>query len=179
MMVRRGRRSVCEGHAVRQQPLQGLLHPPRMLRRRQDALLQIRLPTRPGEAAGETDLLEIVHLEPQERIGRLDLGGVHGAAAERGLGRSPFFALRTVSAWLPARGAEGCSVALRALSFVFLAPSFLLYTPLRFCALVAAMEVERDSEEGAFVTEDVSAIIKEVRLPGRPTGPRQRSQGVP
>ena len=50
---------------------------------------------------------------------------------------------------------------------------------LRFCALVAAMEVERDSEEGAFVTEDVSAIIKEVRLPGRPTGPRQRSQGVP
>ena len=43
----------------------------------------------------------------------------------------------------------------------------------------AAMEVERDSEEGAFVTEDVSAIIKEVRLPGRPTGPRQRSQGVP
>ena len=55
----------------------------------------------------------------------------------------------------------------------------LLYTPLRFCALVAAMEVERDSEEGAFVTEDVSAIIKEVRLPGRPTGPRQRSQGVP
>lgn len=30
------------------------------------------------------------------------------------------------------------------------------------------MEVERDSEEGAFVTEDVSAIIKEVRLPGRP-----------
>ena len=64
--------------------LQGLLHPPRMLRRRQDALLQIRLPTRPGEAAGETDLLEIVHLEPQERIGRLDLGGVHGAAAERG-----------------------------------------------------------------------------------------------
>ena len=45
--------------------------------------------------------------------------------------------------------------------------------------MVAAMEVERDSEEGAFVTEDVSAIIKEVRLPGRPTGPRQRSQGVP
>ena len=41
------------------------------------------------------------------------------------------------------------------------------------------MEVERDSEEGAFVTEDVSAIIKEVRLPGRPTGPRQRSQSVP
>ena len=69
---------------------------------------------------------------------------------------------------------------LRGVSFVFLVrASFLLYTPLRFCALVAAMEVERDSEEGAFVTEDVSAIIKEVRLPGRPTGPRQRSQGVP
>ena len=41
------------------------------------------------------------------------------------------------------------------------------------------MEVERDSEEGAFVTEDVSAIIKEVRLPGRPIGPRQCSQSVP
>ena len=60
-----------------------------------------------------------------------------------------------------------------------LGPSFLLYTPLRFCGWWLAMEVERDSEEGAFVTEDVSAIIKEVRLPGRPTGPRQRSQSVP
>ena len=47
-------------------------------------------------------------------------------------------------------------------------PSAFISPCLRFCALVAAMEVERDSEEGAFVTEDVSAIIKEVRLPGRP-----------
>ena len=39
------------------------------------------------------------------------------------------------------------------------------------------MEVERDETEGAFVIEDVSAIIKEVRLPARPpAGPRQRSQ---
>ena len=173
MMVRCGRRGVGEGHAVRQQPLQGLLHPPRMLRRHQDALLQIRLPTRPGEAAGETDLLEIVHLEPQERIGRLDLGGVHGAAAERaGLGGCP---CTWDGSGLGCRGAKGCSVIYEPFRPTFL----LLYTPLRFCALVAAMEVERDSEEGAFVTEDVSAIIKEVRLPGRPTGPRQRSQGVP
>ena len=60
-----------------------------------------------------------------------------------------------------------CRDARRFVSFLS-SPSFLLYNPLRFCALVAAMEVERDSEEGAFVTEDVSAIIKEVRLPGRP-----------
>ena len=40
------------------------------------------------------------------------------------------------------------------------------------------MEVERDSEEEAFVVEDVSEIIKQVRLPARPAGPRQRSQGT-
>ena len=53
------------------------------------------------------------------------------------------------------------------------------FPPVAVLRVGAAMEVERDSEEGAFVTEDVSAIIKEVRLPGHPTGPRQRSQGVP
>ena len=53
------------------------------------------------------------------------------------------------------------------------------FPPFAVLRVGAAMEVERDSEEGAFVTEDVSAIIKEVRLPGRPTGPRQRSQSVP
>ena len=78
---------------------------------------------------------------------------------------------------MPAGGAKGCRVCARLPTLP--TSVLLLYTPLRFCALVAAMEVERDSEEGAFVTEDVSAIIKEVRLPGRPTGPRQRSQGVP
>lgn len=42
-----------------------------------------------------------------------------------------------------------------------------------------AMEVERDSEEGAFVTEDVSAIIKEVRPPARPAGPRSALLRLP
>ncbi len=77
MMMRRGRRGVGEWQVVWQQPLQRLLHTTPMLDRRQDALLQLGLPALPGEAAGEADLLELVHLEPQERIGRLDLGRIH------------------------------------------------------------------------------------------------------
>ena len=51
------------------------------------------------------------------------------------------------------------------------------FDPPLLSALCVAMEVERDETEGAFVIEDVSAIIKEVRLPARPpAGPRQRSQ---
>ena len=77
MRMRRGRRGVGEWQVVWQQPLQRLLHTTPVLHRRQDALLQLRLPALPGEAAGEADLLELVHLEPQERIGRLDLGRIH------------------------------------------------------------------------------------------------------
>ena len=41
------------------------------------------------------------------------------------------------------------------------------------------MEVERDETEGAFVIEDVSAIIKEVRPPARPAGPRSALLRLP
>ena len=158
MMMRRGRRGVGEWQVVWQQPLQRLLHTTPMLDRRQDALLQLGLPALPGEAAGEADLLELVHLEPQERIGRLDLGRIHSGRLLGRLGALASFDAPPRSQRTDQGGTTGSRWSAG------------LHPP--GCFSCVAMEVERDSEEGAFVIEDVSAIIKEVRPPARPAGPR-------
>ena len=163
MRMRRGRRGVGEWQVVWQQPLQRLLHTTPVLHRRQDALLQLRLPALPGEAAGEADLLELVHLEPQERIGRLDLGRIH-----RWLGLPLTSASKTRHRDDLDDRCSGQKPRSR--------PPF---SALRLLLSCVAMEVERDSEEGAFVTEDVSAIIKEVRPPARPAGPRSALLRLP